>query len=446
MAYYNLTPYRLRFSTFDLFEALRGRRGCFFLDSSLQTRHSGRYSFLGFDPFYILKAGRKNFFESLRERLSGYKITPGKGLPPFLGGAVGCLSYDLGRQDKANSDFPDYYFAFYNTALIVDHTARLFYVLTAGFPEKGSHLGRALCRHNLKKTESLLKCIGSRGKDRITKYAEGAPGYLKSNFTRSGYLAAIRKAKDYIKKGDIYQVNLSQRFQVETQESAFEIYRRLRRLSPAPFGAYLDAGSFQVISSSPERFLSLEGRRATAVPMKGTRPRGKNKTEDARLRRRLLDSAKDRAELTMIVDLERNDLGQVCSYDSIKVKALRALEKYQTVYQTTATIEGVLHEGKDRIDLLRACFPGGSITGCPKLRSMEIIDELEPDRRWFYTGSLGYLSFSGQMDFNILIRTILKKQDRLYFSAGGGIVADSDPEAEYEETLVKAGAMIAAVR
>ena len=180
--------------------------------------------------------------------------------------------------------------------------------------------------------------------------------------------------------------------------------------------------------------------------MKGTRPRSQNRLNDAKLKKDLLESAKDKAELIMIVDLERNDLGRVCSYDSIKVSALRQLEEYNTVFQTTATVCGRLHKDKDRMDLLRACFPGGSITGCPKIRAMEIIEELEPSRRSIYTGSLGYLSFSGSMDLNILIRTILKKEDKLYFSVGGGIVADSKPEDEYEETLVKARAMMEAIR
>ena len=180
--------------------------------------------------------------------------------------------------------------------------------------------------------------------------------------------------------------------------------------------------------------------------MKGTRPRAKDKIKDRKLRQELLESVKDKAELVMIVDLERNDLGRVCSYDSVKVTKLRELEEYSTVFQTTATVQGHLHKDKDRIDLLRACFPGGSITGCPKIRAMEIIEELEPNRRAIYTGCLGYLSFSGNMDFNILIRTILKKENQLYFGVGGGIVTDSIPENEYEETLVKAKAMIEAIK
>jgi para-aminobenzoate synthetase component 1 len=257
---------------------------------------------------------------------------------------------------------------------------------------------------------------------------------------------AVSKAKQYIKKGDIYQVNLSQRFSASTDMPAFEIYQRLRRVSPSYFSAYLDAGNFQIISSSPERFLSLRSGEVTTRPMKGTRPRAKDRIRDKRLRQQLLKSEKDRAELMMIVDLERNDLGRVCSYDSIRVNTLRELEKYSTVYQTTADISGRLYRTKDRLDLLAACSPGGSITGCPKIRAMEVIEELEPSRRSIYTGSLGYLSFSGEMDFNILIRTILKKGRDIYFGVGGGIVADSRPRDEYKETLVKARGIIEALK
>ncbi len=268
---------------------------------------------------------------------------------------------------------------------------------------------------------------------------------IKSNFTKQEYISKIKKAKEYIRQGDIYQVNLSQRFQGRVNLSSAEIYRRLRGLSPSYFSAYFDAGDFQILSSSPERFLKLERDTVVTRPMKGTRPRGRNKSEDIRLKKQLLASGKDKAELMMIIDLERNDLGRVCGYNSISVEPLRELEEYRTVYQTTATVKGKLYKDKNRVDLLSACFPGGSVTGCPKIRAMEIIEELESSRRSIYTGSLGYLSFCGGMDFNILIRTILKKEDKVYFGAGGGIVADSKPEVEYEEALVKARAMIEAV-
>jgi len=229
---------------------------------------------------------------------------------------------------------------------------------------------------------------------------------------------------------------------MEYQLSPIELYSSLRNVNPAPFSAYLDFGDFKILSSSPERFLTLRGSFVSTRPMKGTRPRSINLIEDKRLKEELLNSQKDKAELIMIVDLERNDLGRVCEYGSIKVTNLRNLEEYSKVFQTTAKVEGILHKDKDRIDLIKACFPGGSITGCPKIRAMEIIEELEPTKRNIYTGSLGYLSFSGDMDLNILIRTILLKGNKIYFQAGGGIVYDSDPEEEYQETLDKARALL----
>lgn len=452
MVYYAWKSYKLKIEPLLIFEALKEERNCFFLDSSLTLNSSGRYTFIGIDPFYILEIKGQEPFERLRQLLRAYKITLPKIDIPFLGGAVGILSYDLGfqlenklkRNTKDDLKIPDCFFGFYNSVIICDNIKRTLYIFSVGFPEKTYGLQKSLCSFNMKKIHSILSGIKPRmsgGK----KYPRECQ-QLKSNFSRNDYLAAVKKAKQYIKCGDIYQVNLSQRFQAQTHESGFGIYRRLRSISPSCFGAYFDAGGFQILSASPERFLKVENNTVITSPMKGTRPRGKNTREDSLLRKELLASDKDKAELTMIVDLERNDLGRVCEYDSIKVDALRQLEKYNTVFQTTATVRGRLHKDKDRIDLLKACFPGGSITGCPKIRAMQIIEELEPSRRSIYTGCLGYLSFSGGLDFNILIRTILKKDERLYFGVGGGIVADSEPEAEYQETLVKAKAMIEAIQ
>lgn len=412
----------------------------------------GRYSFLGIDPFYILETKGRDPFEKLRQLLEEYKFSSPINIP-FLGGAVGYLSYDLGvilekkvKPKAADAiKLPDCFFGFYNTVVIADNIKNKLYIFSVGFPEKKHHLGKLLCEANVKKIEKLLSQVNalriSAGRSADNIYSVK----LSSNFTRDKYISAIKMAKDYIRRGDIYQVNLSQQFNTITDLSSLQIYQRLRKLSPTCFSAYLDAGDYQILSSSPERFLSLERNIVTTRPMKGTRPRGRYSFKDKGFKNQLLNSAKDKAELVMIVDLERNDLGRVCDYDSVKVNVLRELEEYSTVFQTTATISGRLHKNKDRVDLLRACFPGGSITGCPKIRSMEIIEELEPTKRSVYTGSLGYLSFSGNMDFNILIRTILKKAGDLYFSVGGGIVADSNPEAEYQETLVKAIAMKQAI-
>ena len=453
MAYYTLNSYKLKASPLQIFDALRNEPNPFFLDSSLLSRSSGRYSFLGIDPFFILET-KKDPFNGLRKLLDAYRINLPKDYPPFCAGAVGFLSYDLGflsenkliRKRPDDLKLPECHFGFYNTAIIIDNLKRELHIFTVGLPEKKYNLQKSLCRENFKKIHKLLLKTDYTPSAASWPNASGNAAQIRSNFSKEKYLAAIKAAKKYIKDGDIYQLNLSQRFQARTALSAVEIYKRLRKLSPSFFSAYLDAGNFQILSSSPERFVKLCKDKVVTRPMKGTRPRSINKSEDKRFKKELLNSAKDKAELMMIVDLERNDLGRVCEYDSIKVSSLRELEEYSTVFQTTATVSGRLHKDKDRIDLLRATFPGGSITGCPKIRSMEIIEELEPNRRSIYTGCLGYLSFTGSMDFNILIRTILKKDDKIYFGAGGGIVADSSPEDEYEETLIKAKAMVEAIR
>ncbi|MDP2941475.1 MAG: aminodeoxychorismate synthase component I [Candidatus Omnitrophota bacterium] len=452
MAYSILKSYKLSSSAQDIFSVFKERRNCFFLDTGLAANHSlGRYSFLGADPFYLLKADGRGALVKLQELLRRYKMPADKSAPPFLGGAVGFLSYDLGfsleekikTRAKDELGIPDCFFGFYNSVVIIDHLKNILYVSCLGFPEKKYAAAKSLAENNFKKIHRLLALVENHksGAEKNPLKARG----LSSDFSKIEYLAAVRKAKDYIRKGDIYQVNLSQRFEATVKAEATDIYRRLRETCPTYFSAYFDAGNYQVISASPERFLKLEAGLVSTRPMKGTRPRSVDRLVDRRLKQQLLAARKDKAELMMIVDLERNDLGRACAYNSVKVDKLREIEEYATVYQATASIRGRLGRNKDMVDLLRACFPGGSITGCPKIRAMEIIEELEPGRRGIYTGALGYLSFSGNMDMNILIRTILKMKDKIYFHAGGGIVADSKPEEEYRETLVKAKAMLKAL-
>lgn len=421
------------------------------MDSSLRKYGLGRYSFLGCEPFYVFKGQGKVALKELRELLERYKLKIPKTDFPFIGGAVGYFSYDWGlslegieSRKKADLALPDVYLGFYDVIIAFDHWKKKLFVFSSGFPERSGLAAKKRAEARLKQVVGLLP---GRPKDK-RRISVGRPrgAAPTANFTKEEYLKAVNKAKDYIRKGDIYQVNLSQRFSAQSHLAPSELYARLRRESPGSFCAYLDCGDFQILSSSPERFLCFDGKKVYTRPMKGTRPRGKDAKDDARQKSGLLQSPKDQAELMMITDLMRNDLGRVCEYGSVKVKALRNLEAYSTVYQTTATVEGVLHKDRDRIDLLKACFPGGSITGCPKIRSMRIIDELEPTRRGIYTGALGYLGFNGGMDLNILIRTILKKGDKIYFQAGGGIVADSQAESEYQETLVKAKGMFKAIR
>jgi para-aminobenzoate synthetase component I len=454
MAYYILKTYKLDFPASDIFETLSRQKNCFFLDSSLNYSSLGRFSFLGADPFFVLKAQGESPFPLMKELLGQFETRCPRKDIPFWSGAVGYLSYDLGfileksvkKKNKPASGVPDCVFGFYNTVIIIDHFKRRMHILSLGIPEKKSCLAKRLAETNFQKIRKLL---AEKEKYRRLNTVRSAVKHqaveLKSNFSRSGYLEAVRRVKEYIRRGDIYQVNLSQQFSAKSDLAAAQIYHRLRSLNPSCFSAYFDAGDFQIISSSPERFLKVEGGAISTRPMKGTRPRSCDPLSDNRQRQELLDSAKDKAELLMIVDLERNDLGRVCSYGSVRAVKLRQMEKYRTVFQTTATVAGSLHKSKDRLDLLEACFPGGSITGCPKIRAMEIIEELEPSRRGIYTGCLGYLSFSGDMDFNIMIRTILKKRGRLNFGVGGGIVADSHPAAEYEETLVKARGIFQAI-
>ncbi|MGH7172308.1 MAG: aminodeoxychorismate synthase component I, partial [Gemmataceae bacterium] len=273
------------------------------------------------------------------------------------------------------------------------------------------------------------------------------PGFagVFSNFDRPGYLAAVRRAIEYIHAGDCFQVNLSQRLLHAITLSPLELYARLRERNPAPFAGYFDLGDFVLASASPERFLRVEDGRVETRPIKGTRPRGQTLEEDARQRDELLHSAKDRAENVMIIDLLRNDLGRVCAYGSVQVPAVCRLESYRTVHHLVSEVVGRLRPELGPIDLLRAAFPGGSVTGAPKVRAMEIIAELEPTARGPYCGSLGYIGFDGSMDTNILIRTVTIGRGWMQFPVGGGIVADSTPAAEYEETLHKAEGLLRAL-
>ena len=438
----------------NIFSVLRRERHCFFLDSSLTDAGScGRYSFLGIDPFRVIPAHSVADLDEVGRLIDQYRIKPATRLIPFWGGAVGYLSYEAGawyephlRIRRENEQgIPQAWFGLYNTVVVLDHQQHCLHIVTHGAPETNKSPAVALCKKNMQRMEKLLARAETARRDSRMPSRDEGPIRLEANFSRERYMQAVERAKEYIGAGDIYQVNLSQRFSGRTSCDAYSLYCQLREVSPSAFGGYLDAGSFQLISSSPERFLKLSGRKISTRPMKGTRPRGRSPKEDARLARELSSSAKDRAELTMIVDLERNDLGRVCDYGSVSVPVLRELEQYETVYQTTATIEGRLRRNAGVFDLLRACFPGGSITGCPKLRAMEIIDELEPDSRGLYTGCLGYVSFCGNMDTSILIRTLIKQRERISFGVGGGIVADSDPAAEYEETLVKARGLMKAL-
>lgn len=443
----------------ELFEGLVTKDHPFFLDTGIPECHGlGHFSFIGANPFmtisfknnkaYVNRKGEIEVFEAnpfdvLGSVLRNFKVEGDKRGIPFTGGAVGYLSYDLGRYLEKlphtvvdDQKFPQMYFAFYDKVLAFDHKHnKLFYCRTS-FHEKHSDVQE--------EARQFVRKLFASKKNESSNRRVDASRELKdpvSNFTKDAYLKAVEKALEYILAGDIYQVNLSQRFTTTLLAPPWEIYKKLRVLNRAPMSAYLGFDEISVLSSSPERFLKVQGRKVETKPIKGTRGRGKDEIEDERLKEELLASEKDRAELNMIVDLERNDLGRVCEYGSVKVSKHAIVESYATVHHLVSTVEGVLREGLDIIDLLKASFPGGSITGAPKIRAMEIIDELEPTARSVYTGAIGYIDFNKDADLNIAIRTILLGKEKLSFQVGGGIVADSDPEAEYEETLIKGKAI-----
>ena len=429
----------------------------FLLESGIRVPRLGRYSLLGSDPFLVMTTrGREitlrrgdseetsdgNPFHVLRELLDAYRLPPQEELP-FTGGAVGYLSYDLGRFVERlpcttldDIGLPELYLAFYDTVLIIDHVEERAHIVAVEQNLRGRESAQA-------RTDRLLQRLAE--KPPVDLVASTAAGEIACNFTKAEYMRAVQRAKDYITAGDIFQVNLSRRFETKLALPPPELYLRLRDINPAPMAAYLQFDEGAVISASPERFLKVRGRHIETRPIKGTRPRGRTPKEDRALAEELLGSEKDNAELAMIVDLERNDIGRVCSYGSVVVTNPCVLESHPTVHHLVATVEGDLHERHDLVDLLKATFPGGSITGAPKIRAMEIIDELEPTRRSVYTGAVGYLGFDGNADLSIVIRTFLATRGRLYFQAGGGIVADSELEMEYDETTHKARALLEAV-
>lgn len=460
-----ITEITTQLTAAEAFQILHGRPFSFFLDSGMNPEDLGRYSFIGSDPFLVLKSHgmeitlisshknesiRGNPFDIVGELLKKYALESCLSHIPFKSGVVGYFGYDmchfiehLPSKSIDDLNLPECYMAFYDLIITFDHLEGKTYIVSSGFPEQDEE-------RRLKRAAKRLQSVIERLQDATTAtnsvllQDETIPT-IRCNFTHKEYLEAVQTAREYIAAGDIFQVNLSQRFEVNTPVPSYKLYQQLRQVNPAPFAAYLDMGEATIISASPERFLRVNGDMVESRPMKGTRPRGTFADADDALANELKDSIKDRAENIMIVDLVRNDLGRVCRFGTVKVRELCTLESYATVFQLTSTIEGRLCSDKGRIDLLKACFPGGSITGAPKVRSMEIIDELEPTKRGIYTGSIGYLSFSGEMDLNIVIRTILLKDRKAYFQVGGGIVFDSDPELEYQETMDKAKALFQAL-
>jgi para-aminobenzoate synthetase component 1 len=470
-------------------DRLRGLPYLLFLDSATRGSRLGRYSFLAADPGLVVRSkGRhtrildtisgtervvdQDALTAVRGLVDAHGADPVTGLPPFQGGAAGYIGYDWGltlerlpapRHDDLGMD--DVVMGVYDWVIAWDHESARAWLISTGLPATGSAKEqRATQRAAI--VDAALKSGTWRGPcqvrgdeaDKPRPPDAAAPSFpveggwwpasldLRSSFTHADYLAAVQRVIDYIYAGDIFQANFSQRFETPLNESPWTLYQRLRTRNAAPFAAYLDFPDALILSASPERFLRVSSTgHVETRPIKGTRPRGLGPEHDAALGRALTESPKDRAENLMIVDLLRNDLSRVCRPGTVRVPELFALERYATVHHLVSTVVGDLNDGIDPLDLLRAAFPGGSITGAPKLRAMEIIAELEPSQRGVYCGSIGYWSLSGELDTSIAIRTATVRNGRVYFSAGGGIVADSVPEQEYRETLDKARGLIDAL-
>lgn len=443
----------------------------FLLESGNGTTATARYSFFSSNPYltltgraqdYQLETGgqtktfRGSAFDAFRQAFADSTIPHPDGLPPFFGGAVGYLSYDLVRSFEslptlATDDvgFPDLQMGFYDTVAAVDHhTNQLYLMYCPPLSRFHAEPREKLFREGCDRLAELEVRLTSPPPPRSALTRPAQTGFVPSQ-SRDAYTARVRRCQDYIAAGDVYQANLSHRFTLnldaawsasDLDQYASDLYGRLRRVNPSPFAGLVRFPELSLVSSSPERLVRLSGSQADTRPIAGTRPRGDGQPQDLTLRAELLASPKERAEHVMLVDLERNDLGKVCRYGSVRVDEFMTIEQYSHVSHLVSEVVGTLRPGTSPFDLVRAVFPGGTITGVPKLRCMEIIEELEPVRRGLYTGALGYFSWSGDLDLNILIRTLVLTKNRGYLQVGAGIVADSDPDREYDETLAKAGA------
>ena len=444
-------------------------RGAFLLESVEGGEKWARYSFLGTDPAIVIKS-KGNSVEVIRngrtERLSfttdplevvkkimsQYRPVEVEGLPRFFGGAVGYLSYDLVRyleklpqRDKKGLDLPDLALMITDSLLIFDSVTQKIKVVTNVHLTDADY--KKAYRTAVRKIDGIVKRLqGPRRMTRLSRPAHRFKGLdLSSNTSPSNFKKMVAKAKDYIRAGDIIQVVLSQRFETKVRADSFTIYRALRLVNPSPYMYYLQLGDLDLVGSSPEVLVRCEENKIEVRPIAGTRPRGKTEEADKKLTGELLSDAKERAEHLMLVDLGRNDVGRIAEVGSVKVDEFMAIEKYSHVMHLVSHVQGRIRPEKDAYDVIRACFPAGTVSGAPKIRSMEIIEELEPTRRGSYAGAVGYFSFSGNLDTCINIRTILIKDGVAYLQAGAGIVADSDPVREYEETVNKAKAMVTAI-
>ena len=440
----------------------------FLLESVEGGEHVGRYSFLGKDPFLVLRsrdgnaivekagvttAANEPFVKTLRSLLADYQAPFVAELPRFTGGAVGYLSYDTASWfepvtlQRMETPLPDELrdeagFMMFDTVLAFDHVQHRILIIANARITPDDDL-EALYQFACARIEFLERELR---RELSLTTADGRPPLdLRSNVTRERFLEMVHTAKEYIAAGDVYQVVLSQRFETTVAVDPFTVYRALRHVNPSPYMYFIRMGGLSIVGSSPEMLVRVEGRRAQTHPIAGTRPRGRNEDEDVRLAEELKRNEKERAEHVMLVDLGRNDIGRVSEYGTVRVPQFMGLERYSHVMHLVSIVEGRLAEDRDRLDALVACFPAGTVSGAPKVRAMEIIAELEPDRRGIYAGAVGYIDFAGNLDFCITIRTVVMAGDKAYVQAGAGIVADSNPTAEYEETRDKARALIRAL-
>ena len=448
----------------------QGARYSFLLESVEGGEKIARYTFAGAHPEEVFRYGNgacvlenrdrlvweeRDPISFLRERVERFRPVRLPGLPPLIAGAIGYFSYDMvrliERLPKRLRDEIGLYDAvlmFYHGLIAFDHVQHRLWMVRNVFTEGHGSLRAKYdaAVREIKKTRQLLEePVAAEHPNKSSKAPRRASSKVNSNFRRPEYLDVVRKAKQYIRAGDIFQVVLSQRFSVKAQADPFEIYRQLRALNPSPYLFYLQLNDVAVVGSSPEMLVKVQGRDVFYRPIAGTRRRGKDEAEDQRLEREMLASEKERAEHIMLVDLGRNDLGRVCEYGTVQVEKLLTVERYSHVMHIVSSLRGRLREDVDCFDALMACFPAGTVSGAPKVRAMEIIEELERTRRGIYAGGILYLDFAGNLDSCIALRTMVVKNGVAYVQAGGGIVADSTPEGEYQESVNKSKALLTAL-
>ncbi len=467
------------------FLKLRQGAGCFLLESAEQGQRVGRYSFLGIkawesirltggtvtvrhggvDTDYEMSAHGGDPFGFMALHMARYRVPPLQGLPPLVGGAVGYFGYDciryVERLPQAPADdlgLPEMAFLLTDVVVVFDHLLHTITLLTNIFCEEEPSIPDAYAsaaarladvKARLRGPVPLAEGAAERSDDgrrsRTGSDVEAGEAPIHSSFDREAFLAAVERIREYIYAGDAFQVVLSQRFQTPVSVSGFSIYRGLRAVNPSPYMYYMSFRDFEVVGSSPEPLVTVTGRRAETRPIAGTRARGATPAEDHRLASEMLNDEKEKAEHVMLVDLGRNDLGRVCRPGTVQVETFAEVERYSHVMHMVSSVTGELEDGVGATDALRAVFPAGTVSGAPKVRAMEIIDELEPLRRGPYAGAIGYLSYSGDLDSCIYIRTVLVRDGVAYVQAGAGIVADSEPEQEFRETENKARAMFRAI-